>query len=219
MTEPEEKRMRDCTAEELVEALASKEPTPGGGTGAAMAAAVGCALGEMVANLTHHKRRYEEVQPKIEEYLPKLEELRGRMFTLAEEDAEAFRPLARAYRMPRDTEEEKEERTRVLEEALRQASEPPEHLMEAICEAIVIVDDLTKIGSKMVLTDAGAGAALLSASLKAACLNVFINAKAMKDRDYAEILVSRTQAMLEDGCAKADEAYLRVERGIRWQRS
>ena len=159
------------------------------------------------------------MQPKIEEYLPKLEELRGRMFTLAEEDAEAFRPLARAYRMPRDTEEEKEERTRVLEEALRQASEPPEHLMEAICEAIVIVDDLTKIGSKMALTDAGAGAALLSASLKAACLNVFINAKALKDRDYAEILVSRTQAMLEDGCAKADEAYLRVERGIRWQRS
>lgn len=51
--------MRDCTAEELVEALASKEPTPGGGAGAAMAAAVGCALGEMVANLTHHKRRYE----------------------------------------------------------------------------------------------------------------------------------------------------------------
>lgn len=204
--------------EELVSDLASKAAVPGGGAGAAVAAAVGSALGEMVANLTRGKRRYEEAQPQIEEYLPKLEELRHRMLELADEDARAFTPLAAAYAMPRGTDEERARRDEVLEHALRRASEPPERLMETICEAIDIVDELTRIGSKMALSDAGAGAALLSASLRAACLNIFINARAMHDRDFAEDLVSRTQAMLEDGCAKADEAYLRVERGIRWRR-
>ena len=62
----------------------------------------------------------------------------------------------------------------------------------------------------------GVGAAFCSAALKGASLNVFINAKSMTDREYADELVARTQALLDDGCAKADETFKKVERGIRW---
>lgn len=204
---------------ELTDALASREPTPGGGVASATAAAVAVALGEMVTRLTANKKGYENAQEVLREYLPKLEAIRARLLELADEDGKAFIPLSKAYKLPRKTEEEKAYRNSVLEEALRRACEPPEYMMETICEAIDIVDDLTRIGSTMLMSDVGAAATLLSSALRAACLNVFINARSMKDTDYATGLVSRTQSMLEDGCNKADAAYTRVERGIRWRKN
>ena len=83
-------------------------------------------------------------------------------------------------------------------------------------KAIDLVDEISRIGTRIAISDAGAGATLLSAALKAVSLNIFINAKSMADREYAEDLLSHTQEMLDEGCKKADDAYVRVERGIRW---
>ena len=88
--------------------------------------------------------------------------------------------------------------------------------MEKTCEAIDLVDEISRIGTRIAISDAGAGATLLSAALKAVSLNISINAKSMADREYAEDLLSHTQEMLDEGCKKADDAYVRVERGIRW---
>ena len=199
--------------------LSSRKPMPGGGGASAVAGAMAASLGAMVANLTSGKKRYAEVQDQIDEILPEAERLRDRMLELAQEDADAFYPLSQAYGLPKETEGERAYKAEGREQALRRASEPPLHIMECTCEVMDLLETLSTIGSRMVISDVGVGAAFCEAALKGASFNVFINAKAMKDRDYAEILVSRTQAMLEDGCAKADEAYLRVERGIRWQRS
>ncbi len=210
--------IRDQRVEEFLDVLGSSAPVPGGGGASAVAASVGVSLGQMVANLTTGKKRYADVQARIDELIPRCETIRSDLLALADADAKAFEPLSRAYGLPRGTEEERARKAEVMEEALRTACEPPISIMEKICEAIDVVDELSRIGTRIAISDAGAGATLLSASLKAVSLNVFINAGSMTDRDYANALVARAQEMLDSGCETADDAFLRVERSIRWQR-
>ena len=206
----------DMRVGEFSDVLSSKAPVPGGGGASAVAAAVGASLGQMVASLTLGKKKYADVQGRIEELIPRFEAVRAELLALADEDAEAFEPLSRAYGLPKGTEEERVRKAEVMEAALRAACEPPVKIMEKTCEAIDLVDEVSRIGTRIAISDAGAGATLLSAALKAVSLNIFINAKSMGDREYAGDLLSRTQEMLDEGCKKADNAYLRVERGIRW---
>lgn len=206
----------DMRVGEFSDVLSSKAPVPGGGGASAVAAAVGASLGQMVASLTLGKKRYADVQGRIEELIPRFEAVRDELLVLADEDAKAFEPLSRAYGLPKGTEEERAHKAEVMEAALRSACEPPLKIMKKTCEAIDLVDEVSRIGTRIAISDAGAGATLLSAALKAVSLNIFINAKSMVDREYAEDLLSHTQEMLDEGCKKADDAYVRVERGIRW---
>lgn len=206
----------DMRVGEFSDVLSSKAPVPGGGGASAVAAAVGASLGQMVASLTLGKKRYADVQGRIEELIPRFEAVRDELLVLADEDAKAFEPLSRAYGLPKGTEEERAHKAEVMEAALRSACEPPLKIMKKTCEAIDLVDEVSRIGTRIAISDAGAGATLLSAALKAVSLNIFINAKSMADREYAEDLLSHTQEMLDEGCKKADDAYVRVERGIRW---
>lgn len=206
----------DMRVGEFSDVLSSKAPVPGGGGASAVAAAVGASLGQMVASLTLGKKRYADVQGRIEELIPRFEAVRDELLVLADEDAKAFEPLSRAYGLPKGTEEERAHKAEVMEAALRSACEPPLKIMKKTCEAIDLVDEISRIGTRIAISDAGAGATLLSAALKAVSLNIFINAKSMVDREYAEDLLSHTQEMLDEGCKKADDAYVRVERGIRW---
>lgn len=192
-------------------ALASSAPVPGGGGASALAAAVGAALGEMVCSLTSGKARYADVQDRVEAAADGLSRLRLELLALADADAVAFEPLSRAYGLPRSTEEERARKAEVMEEALRVASEPPMRIMEAIREAIALVDEVSRIGSRIAISDAGAGAAILSAALRAASLNVLINARSMADRAYADDLVARARALVSEGCSVADAAFERVE--------
>lgn len=206
----------DMRVGEFSDVLSSKAPVPGGGGASAVAAAVGASLGQMVASLTLGKKRYADVQGRIEELIPRFEAVRDELLVLADEDAKAFEPLSRAYGLPKGTEEERAHKAEVMEAALRTACEPPLKIMKKTCEAIDLVDEISRIGTRIAISDAGAGATLLSAALKAVSLNIFINAKSMADREYAEDILSHTQEMLDEGCKKADDAYVRVERGIRW---
>ncbi|MEE8674806.1 cyclodeaminase/cyclohydrolase family protein [Tractidigestivibacter scatoligenes] len=206
----------DMRLGEFSDVLSSKASVPGGGGASAVAAAVGASLGQMVASLTLGKKKYAGVQGRIEELIPRFEAVRSELLTLADEDAKAFEPLSRAYGLPKGTEEERVHKAEVMEAALRVACEPPLKIMEKTCEAIDLVDEVSRFGTRIAISDAGAGATLLSAALKAVSLNIFINAKSMTDREYAEDLLYHAQEMLDEGCKKADDAYVRVERGIRW---
>jgi formiminotetrahydrofolate cyclodeaminase len=97
----------DLRLGEFSDVLASKAPVPGGGGASAVAAAVGASLGQMVASLTLGKKKYADVQGRIEELIPRFEAVRADLLALADEDAKAFEPLSRAYGLPRSTEEER----------------------------------------------------------------------------------------------------------------
>ena len=164
---------------EFVEVLASKAPVPGGGGASALVGAVGTALGNMVGSLTVGKKKY----------------------------AEVFEPLSKAYGMPRETEEEKAEKARVMEIVLKDACSVPMEIMEKCCEAIELIVEFGAKGSKLAISDAGVGAAFCKAALKGASLNVYINTKYMADREYAEELNKKADAMLEKYTKIADETF------------
>lgn len=200
----------DETLTGFLDRLASAAPVPGGGGAAAVAASLAAALGEMVSHLTLGKRRYADVQPRIESAVNQADWLRAELLSLADADAEAFEPLSHAYKLPVETDEQRARKAEVMEAALREACQPPIAIMEKTCEVVDLLDELASIGSRMAVSDAGAGAALAAGALKAASLNVYINARSMRDRDVADRLVTEATRLLDDGCAKADAVFDRV---------
>lgn len=196
---------RSC--EDFVKLLGSDAPVPGGGGASALVGAVGTALGNMVAALTVGKKKYAEVESEMISLISKANVLQGELLELVGKDAKAFEPLSKAYGLPKETEAQKAEKERILEEALRIACEPPIEIMEKCCTAIDMHREFAAKGSVIAISDAGVGVEFCKAALKGASLNVFINTKAMKDREYAEEINAHAEAMLEKYTAAADEIY------------
>ncbi len=194
----------------FVETLASSAPVPGGGGAAALVGAVGTALGNMVGALTVGKKKYAAVEAEIVALREKCDALQRQLLDQVAADAEAFEPLARAYGMAKDA----PDRDAVLEAAILAACEPPMRVMELCCEAIEAIAVFAEKGSRLAVSDAGCGAACCKAALQSASLNVFINTKALKDRDAAEALNGRASAMLEKYCAVADEVFSDVRAAL-----
>ena len=192
---------------EFVEVLGSKAPVPGGGGASALVGAVGTALGNMVGALTVGKKKYADVEEEMKELMAKATTLQDELLHLIERDAEVFEPLSKAYGMPRETEEEKAEKARVMEIVLKDACSVPMEIMEKCCEAIDLIVEFAAKGSALAISDAGVGAAFCKAALQGASLNVYINTKSMKNREYAEELNAKCDAMLEKYTKIADEVF------------
>ena len=199
--------MKNMTVQEFAMQTASNEPVPGGGSISALAGSLAAALTEMVAGLTIGKKKYAEVEDEMWELKKKCDELQKDFLRLIERDAEVFEPLSKAYGMPRETEEEKAEKARVMEIVLKDACSVPMEIMEKCCEAIEVIVEFAAKGSTLAISDAGVGAAFCKAALKGASLNVYINTKSMKDREYAEELNKKADAILEKYTKIADETF------------
>ncbi|MEE1051932.1 MAG: cyclodeaminase/cyclohydrolase family protein [Lachnospiraceae bacterium] len=197
----------DKSCSEFVEVLATKAPVPGGGGASAMVGALATALGNMVGSLTVGKKKYAAVEEEMWALKDRCDRLQKDFLHLVERDAEVFEPLARAYSMPKKTEEEKAEKARVMEIVLRDACSVPMEIMEKCCEAIDIIDVFAEKGSVIAISDAGVGAAFAKAALKGASLNVYINTKSMADRALAAELNAKCDRMLEEYTGKADAIF------------
>ena len=206
--------MAEQNMQEFIEVLSSKAAVPGGGGACAYVAAAGMALGAMVANLTTGKKKYAQYQEEIE-LLSKTEQLSKELMTYMDKDAESFEPLSKAYGLPKDTKEQQKYKDVVMEKALKEASLTPVALMEKILEALKILERLSVVGSRLAISDVGAGVQLCKAALNGASLNVFINTKLMKDTETAEELNTRTDALLIEGNELADRIYEEVVDAIR----
>ncbi|HHW30417.1 MAG TPA: cyclodeaminase/cyclohydrolase family protein [Clostridiaceae bacterium] len=203
--------MVEKSCKEFVEMLASSAPVPGGGGASAMVGSLGVALASMVGNLTLGKKKYEHFQDDIKRILEKAKELQKELLLLVEKDAEVFEPLSKAYGLPKNTEEERKIKDEILENALKSACSVPIEIMKKSLEAIYLHEELLTKGSRIVLSDVGVGVLFCKASLVGASLNVFINTKMMKDREYASKINEEAIKMLEEGKEKADAVYTAVE--------
>ena len=199
---------------EWVDVLASKAPVPGGGGASALGGALAAALGQMVANLTVGKKRYVDVEEEMQQSLFALNIIQMELMALADKDAEVFAPLAEAYGMPADTEEQKMEKERIMEERLLAASLVPLKIMEKASAVLDIVELLEQKGSRMAVSDAGVAAQFARAALTGAVMNVFINTKSMKNREKAGELNERASRLLEEGMKQADQIYDRVRKKL-----
>lgn len=192
---------------EYLNRLASGAPIPGGGGACAVCGSLGTALGEMVANLTTGKKKYQQWEPQIQENLEKLTAARNRFLELSKKDELVFEPLSAAYGIKAVTEEEKQQKETHMEVCLYDAAVVPLELMGECVQAMDSLEFLAKYGSRLAVSDAGVGIQFLKAALCGAVMNVYINTKLMKDRDRAEDLNRQANEILERGCRKADEVY------------
>ena len=198
------------TCREFVKVLASDAPAPGGGGAAALVGAIGTALGNMVGSLTVGKKKYADVQDEILALKARCDELQKKLLDQVEADEVNFLPLAKAYGIPKDD----PNRDAILEEATIIACSTPMAIMELCCQAIDCIAVFAAKGSRLAVSDAGCGAVCCKAALQAASLNVFINTKSLKNRETAEAMNAKANAMLTKYCAIADEIFTTVKAGF-----
>lgn len=203
------------TINDFVTTLSSKAPVPGGGGASAVSGALAAALGSMVANLTVGKKKYADVEEQMQTLLKQAETLREEFLSLSDADEEVFTPLAAAYGLPSGTDEEKAEKARVLEKNLLAASLVPMRIMEKAVEVMELLEVMARKGSRLAVSDAGVGIQFARTALLGAVMNVYINTKSMKNREKAEELNTRADALVAEGTRRADEIYRIVTEAIR----
>ncbi|WP_432626891.1 cyclodeaminase/cyclohydrolase family protein [Brotaphodocola sp.] len=198
-----------------IQALASKAPVPGGGGASALGGALAAALGQMVSNLTIGKKRYADVEREVKELCEHLERLQNDLLDLADQDAQVFAPLAAAYSMPTETEEQRTAKDWEMEKNLLAASLVPLQMMGKAMEVLKALDVLEEKGSRMAVSDIGVAAQFARSAVTGAVMNIYINTRSMKDRDKAEELNREADALLRDGIYLADQIYGRVQEKLR----
>lgn len=194
--------------------LASERPTPGGGGAAAVSGAIGAALVSMVANLTIGKKNYEAVWQDLEAVNAKAEALRAELIRAIDEDVVAFNAVMGAYGLPRATDEEKAKRAAAIQAALKDATIAPLRAVKACFEVIRLSAAAAEKGNLNVISDAGVAVLSANAGLRSAALNVFINAKAIKDRDFAEKQIAEVNALLAQSAETTESVYQTVRTKI-----
>ena len=199
--------LTELTIKEFIHKVISNDPVPGGGSVSAFNGALATSLAAMVANLTIGRKKYAEVNEVMEDLSARFEELARQLIIDVDRDSDAYNRVFAAFKLPKETEEEKAEKARVMEIVLKDACSVPMEIMEKCCEAIELIVEFGAKGSKLAISDAGVGAAFCKAALKGASLNVYINTKSMADRAYAEELNKKADAMLEKYTKIADETF------------
>lgn len=199
------------SVDEFLDALASKEPAPGGGSGAALGGALAAALVSMVCNLTIGKKGYEDVQEPMADLLRESEALRSELPQLLEADTQVYGKVMAAYRQPRKTPEQKRARNIAMQGALKEATEVPLSIAERCAQVVELSLPAAEMGNQWAVSDAGVGVLLADASMRAALLNVYINLSSIKDKDY----VQQTLAHVETITGGKDEFRERVLKIVR----
>lgn len=207
----ETRSLADLSCREFAAELAAKRSVPGGGGAAALAGALGVALCSMVGAFTTGKARYADVEDDIKRMMGEAEELRRTLVGLIEADAAAFEPLSRAYGIPKKD----PARARVLEAATKTACSAPVEMMRACARSVELLEEMGEKGSRMLISDIGCGAALCSAALKAASLNVYVNTRTLADRAYAEDLEHEVDQLLDTYVPRSEALAARVSDHIR----
>ncbi len=191
------------SVEEFVASVASKDPAPGGGSVAALSSSLGSALTAMVGNLTIGRKAYmkldEDQQKELDRNFEKVQELIDRMNQLTEEDTTAFNGVMKAFKMPKETEEEKKIRKLAIEAATKEALEVPLTVGKESLEILKLQQVFADYGNPNAITDVGVGALLAYAGLEGALFNVLINLQGLSDEAYIADIKKQCEDLKEEG--------------------
>lgn len=198
------------TCEEFTNKTFSKDPAPGGGGVAALAGALGIALGGMVCNLTAGKKKYEMYEEDIQRIIKDTEVLKDRFLKMMDEDAENFVPLSKAYSLPVGTDEEKAYKEKELDRCLKIAMTTPIDTIECAYKSIELFEELAIKGTKLALSDVGCGATLIRSTLSMGLLNVVANLNMIKDEEYVRNIKAEIYPLVEKGIEKCDKIFVDV---------
>ena len=205
------KDIRQQSIQEFLDRLASKSPTPGGGSAAALMGAQSAALLGMVCNLTIGKPQYSEVEEDMRALLEKSEALRARLTDAIDADIRAFQEVMSAYRLPGQTREEQTQRCTAIQQALQKATDVPLQCARACAGLIRLSRTAAEKGSKNVVSDAGVAVMAAHAALQSAALNVHINIGGIEDKQFGAAKSAELDEILQGSSAAAEEIYQLVK--------
>lgn len=197
---------------------ASESPAPGGGSVAAYMGALGAALGTMVANLSAHKRGWDERWKEFSDVACRGQELLGELLDAVDEDTASFDAIMAALKMPKATESEKAERSRAIEEATACAAKVPLRTMELSLKVLPIAKEMALKGNPASASDAGVAALAANAAVGGARLNVRINSAGLANRELASELNSRADEIAREAAVMQKEVLDIVEKIIDGQK-
>ena len=199
-------RFSEMSVGELLSALASPHPTPGGGTAAAIAGAMGAALLMMVSGLAKSKTDSDDEKAALEAARHALEPLRTELMRLADADSDAFDQVMAAYRRPKATDGDKAARTSAIQTALRQATVVPLDTLRACAAAMPLAARVAEAGNRSAASDVGVAVGLLEAAAAGADANVRINLDGLKDEGFNANVSSEASRLAAETAAAARAA-------------
>lgn len=204
-------KLTDKPVTNFLDELASNAPAPGGGSVAALSGALGAALISMVCNLTLGKKGYDEVQDDMKDLLAQSEALRQELTGLLEADVAAYTAYSQAAKMPRETDEQKAERTKAVQAALVGATDVPMRIAESAVKVMDLCMPTAEKGNKFAVSDAGVAVLMAEGALRSAALNVLINLGSIKDEAFVAQKRAHLDGLLAGKGAMRDEIYDYVE--------
>jgi glutamate formiminotransferase/formiminotetrahydrofolate cyclodeaminase len=204
MAEKGKRKLVDMSLRSFMDETASESPAPGGGSISAYLGALGVALGTMVANLSSHKKGWDDRWMEFSGWAVRGKEIQIRLLELVDEDTEAFNRIMDAFGLPKKTDEEKQLRKNAVQEATKNAILIPLNVMETAFSGFPLIKEMVEKGNPNSVTDAGVGALAIRSCIRGAFLNVKINAAGLDDKKFAKEIISR-------GCQIESEAIMEEE--------
>ena len=210
----EKERLIRMTLKEFARETASESAAPGGGSVSAYMGALAAALGAMVANLSAHKRGWDDRWKEFSDQAVKGQDIMERLLKLVDEDTAAFAKIMNVFSMPKGSEEEKAARAEAMEKATLYATQVPLRTMQTALEAMPLALEMARKGNPASASDAGVGAIAALAAVKGAQLNVRINAAGLKDRAMADSLTAEAEKIAKEATEKEAEILSEVNKNI-----
>jgi glutamate formiminotransferase/formiminotetrahydrofolate cyclodeaminase len=191
MAEKGKRKLIDMNLREFMNETASESPAPGGGSVSSYMGALGVALGTMVANLSSHKKGWDDRWKEFSDWAESGKEIQNKLLDLVDEDTEAFNKIIEAYRLPRKSEEEKKVRNDAVQAATRNAILVPFRVMETAYDGFALIREMVEKGNPASVTDAGVGALALRSCIRGAFLNVQINGSGLDDKKFVKDILEK----------------------------
>jgi len=214
MAEKGKRKLVDMSLRSFVDETASESPAPGGGSISAYLGALGVALGTMVANLSSHKKGWDERWKEFSVWAVRGKEIQNRLLELVDEDTEAFNRIMDAFGLPKKTEEEKQLRKKAVQEATKDAIMIPLKVMETASSGFPLIREMVEKGNPNSVTDAGVGALAIRSCIRGAFLNVKINAASLDDRKFTEDIINKGSVIEEKAILEETAILIIVEAEI-----
>lgn len=200
--------MTDQSISAYLDQLQTKEGMPGGGSAAALIGAMSAALIHMVSDIQKDKKAFAEYKTDLEAILEETKQIRSRFEALSKEDAKAFEPVSKAYKLPKDTDEQVKNRQEAIEAGLKGAVQPPLKMMQGTLRMIELYEKLGKMAIQgSIVNDIAVGVLFAKTTLQSAYLNVLVNTNYIKNEQIKTELEGTGNAYLVQGEEKADQLY------------
>jgi len=209
-----EKKLIDLTVKQFAQLTASESVAPGGGSVSACMGALGVALGTMVANLSSHKRGWEDQWKDFSDWAEKGKAYYDELLRLVDEDTQAYNGIIAAFGLPKKTEEEKENRLIAIQEATKRAMEIPFQVALNSYNSMTVILEMVKKGNPNSISDAGVGALAARSAVMGASLNVQINAIDLKDKEFATKIISEVKLIEKKAQELETEILEKVRAGL-----